>query len=84
MKKNITIICLLLSAVVILDSLNVWHALAMFYVAGEIPGTHASINASTMMSIFALLIGFVLARIGNRAILSLFDRIWIKRTSQHA
>jgi predicted membrane metal-binding protein len=84
MKKAITIICLVLSAVIILDSFNAWQALAMFYLAGEIPGTHASISAGTMMSVFALLIGFVLARIGNKAILSLFDRVSFKRPSQHA
>lgn len=84
MKKAITIICLVLSAVIILDTFNVWHSVAMFYIAGEIPGTRTSINAGTMMSIFALLIGFVLARIGNKAILSLVDRFLIKRTQQHA
>jgi hypothetical protein len=82
MKKSITTICLTLSAVIILDSFNAWHALAMFYLAGEIPGTHTSISASTMMSVFALLIGFVLARLGNKAVLSLFDRISFKRTQQ--
>jgi uncharacterized membrane protein (DUF485 family) len=56
----------------------------MFYLAGEIPGTHASINAGTMLAVFALLIGFVLARIGNKAVLSLFDRLSIKQSSQHA
>ena len=78
MKKAITIICIILSAILILDSMNAWHAIAMFYLAGEIPGTHRSINAGTMMSIFALLIGFVVARIGNKAVLSLFDRLTAK------
>ncbi|HEY8992450.1 MAG TPA: hypothetical protein VIM37_01210 [Candidatus Microsaccharimonas sp.] len=82
MKKLITTICLVLSAVIILDSFNTWHALAMFYLAGEIPGTHTSISAGTMMSVFALLIGFVLARLGNKAVLSLFDRVSLKRTNQ--
>ncbi|MDB5179392.1 MAG: hypothetical protein JWN12_24 [Candidatus Saccharibacteria bacterium] len=84
MKKVITIICLALSAVIILDSFNAWHAFAMFYLAGEIPGTRTSISANTMMSVFALLIGFVLARIGNKAVLSLFDRVSLKRSNQHA
>jgi uncharacterized membrane protein (DUF485 family) len=82
MKKTITTICLILSAVIILDGFNTWHALAMFYLAGEIPGTHTSISAGTMLSVFALLIGFVLARLGNKAILSLFDRLSFKRTNQ--
>ncbi|HEY8886002.1 MAG TPA: hypothetical protein VIM31_00685 [Candidatus Microsaccharimonas sp.] len=84
MKKAITVICIVLSAVIILDSFNAWHAVAMFYLAGEIPGTHTSVSADTMMSVFALLFGFVLARIGNKAVLSLFDRVSIKRTSQRA
>lgn len=85
MKKALTIIFTILSAVIIFDSFNGWHAIAMFYLAGEIPGTHTSISATTMMSLFALLFGFVLARIGNKAVLSLFDRISFKRSHhQHA
>jgi hypothetical protein len=84
MKKAIIITCLVLSAIIILDSFNAWHAIAMFYLAGEIPGTRTSISADTMMSVFALLIGFVLARIGNRFVLSLFDRVSLKRSHQHA
>ena len=75
MKKVITIICIALSAILILDSMNIWHALVMFYVAGEIPGTRQSLSAGTMMQLFALLIGFVIARVSNKAILSLFDRL---------
>ena len=75
MKKTITIICIILSSILILDSMDAWHAIAMFYLAGEIPGTHQSLNAGTMMELFALLIGFVIARIGNTATLSFFDRV---------
>lgn len=82
MKKVITIICLALSAVIILDSFNALHAVAMFYLAGEIPGTRTSISPSTMLSVFALLIGFVLARIGNKALLLLIGRIIQTLTSQ--
>jgi len=78
MKKATIIICLSLSALLILDSMNIWHAIVMFYLAGEIPGTRSSLSAVTMMQVFALLIGFVIARIGNRAFLSLFDRLAIK------
>jgi len=87
MKKVFTIVFVLLSAVIILDSFNAWHALVMFYVAGEIPGTRTSLSASTMLSIFALLIGFVVARIGNKAVMSFFERSSvksIKRSSQRA
>ena len=78
MKKVITIICLALSTILILDSMNIWHALVMFYVAGEIPGTRQSLSAGTMMQLFALLIGFVIARVSNKTILSLFDRFSLK------
>lgn len=84
MKKAITITCLVLSAVIILDSFNAWHALMMFYLAGEIPGTQTSLSANTMMSVFALPLGFVLARIGNKTVLSLVDRMSIKRTTHRA
>ena len=78
MKKAIIITSLILSSVLILDGFNAWYALAMFYVAGEIPGTRTSLNPSTMMSIFALLTGFVLARIGNRFVLSVFEYLFTR------
>jgi hypothetical protein len=74
MKKLITITCIALSAIIILDSFNAWHALIMFYLAGEIPGTRKSISASTMLQIFALLTGFVVARIGNHALQPVFEK----------
>ena len=82
MKKVFTTIFILLSAVIILDSFNAWHALVMFYVAGEIPGTRTSLSASTMLSIFALLIGFVLARISNKAVIAFFERSSVKPIKQ--
>jgi len=79
MKKTITIISLILSAVLILDTMNVWHALFMFYLAGEIPGTRSSVSASIMLQVFALLIGFVLARLSNHAVLYFSRRINFRR-----
>ena len=81
MKKIITIICLLLSTVIIFDSFDAWHAVAMLYFAGEIPGTHTSISPGIMLSVFALLIGFTLARISNKIKLVLFIRSILKRTN---
>ena len=74
MKKTLILTLTILSALLILDSMNAWHAVAMFYLAGEIPGTHHSLSAATMMEVFAMLTGFVIARISNRAILSLLVR----------
>ena len=80
MKKLITLVFTTLSAIIILDSFNAWHAIAMFYLAGEIPGTRTSINAETMLSIFALLIGFVLARISSKIALSIAGYISTKQS----
>lgn len=78
MKKAIIIICISLSALLILDTLNVGQAITMFYLAGEIPGTKHSLSASTTLQLFALLTGFAVARIGNRALLTLLDRLRTK------
>ncbi|RWZ78169.1 MAG: hypothetical protein EOT05_00135 [Candidatus Microsaccharimonas sossegonensis] len=81
MKKTITIICSLLAAIIILDSFNAWQVIVMFYIVGEVPGTRTSISANTMMSLFALLLGFVLARISHNAVLALFDYLMQKRSA---
>lgn len=63
MKKAITITLTALSAILILDSMNFGYALAMFYLAGIVPGTNLVIDADRMLSLFVILLGFVLARI---------------------
>lgn len=63
MKKTIIILCISLSALMILDSMNAGHALVMFVLAGVIPGTNVAIDASNMLILFTLLIGFTLSRI---------------------
>ena len=75
MKKTIIITCLIFSALLILDSMNTLQAVFMFYLAGKIPGTQTYLSAGTMMELFALLFGFVLARIGNRSLVSFFNRV---------
>jgi len=74
MKKLIIITCITLSALLIFDTMDAGHAIVMFYLAGQIPYTNTSLSASTMLQFFALLTGFVLARLGNRAVISLADR----------
>jgi len=66
MKKTFTIIFTILSALLILDSMDVSHAIAMFLLAGIIPGTNIALTADRMLELFALLIGFVLARVSIR------------------
>ena len=75
MKKKLTIIFTILSALLILDSMNVVHAIAIFMLAGIIPGTNIVLNADRMLEGFTLLLGFVLARISvyaGRAIATYF------------
>jgi hypothetical protein len=83
MKKILTITCLALSAMLILDSMNVWHALFMFYLAGEIPGTKSSVSPTIMLQAFALMTGFVFARLGNSAVLVLKNYLDARRTQTH-
>ena len=66
MKKNLTIIFIVLSALLILDSMNAFHALTMFMLAGIIPGTNIVINADRMLEFFTFFLGFVLARVSVR------------------
>jgi hypothetical protein len=63
MKKTIALILTILSALLILDSMDAFHALAMFMLAGIVPGTHIALSATFMLELFTLLLGFVLARI---------------------
>lgn len=63
MKNTISIIFIILALMLILDSMNIGHMVAMFLLAGIIPGTNLVLNAERMLELFALLIGFVLARV---------------------
>jgi hypothetical protein len=65
MKKTIAIILTIFSLILILDSMNAGQAVAMFLLAGIIPGTNFVVSASQMLQLFALLIGFVLARVST-------------------
>ncbi len=75
MRKAIIITCLVLSGLMILDSMNVGPAFVLLIFAGVIPGTNIVLSAQTMMGLFALLTGFVLARIANYFFLMLFARM---------
>jgi len=79
MKKAITITLLILSALLILDSVNAGQAIVMLYLAGQIPGTSLYLSASTMLQGFALLIGFILARIANQIAIACFGFIKLQR-----
>lgn len=65
MKKTVSIIFIILALMLILDSMNIGHMVAMFLLAGIIPGTNLTLNADRMLELCALLIGFVLARVAT-------------------
>ena len=67
MKKKIAVTITILSFILILDSMNAGHALAMFLLAGVVPGTNIVLSADRMLELIALLTGFVFARISIRA-----------------
>ena len=68
MKKAITITCINLSALLILDSMNAAQAAVMFIIAGNIPGTDIFVSATGMLTFFLFLLGIVTGRITARAI----------------
>ena len=63
MKKALTASFTILSLILILDSINAGHAIAMFILAGIIPGTNIAVSADRMLEVCVLLIGFILSRI---------------------
>jgi len=71
MKKLITIIMVILSLLLILDSFNFGHALMMFYLAGVIPGTNIALGAAQMLEFFAVVAGFTVARVMTYTVRSL-------------
>lgn len=71
MKKTVALIFTILSALLILDSLNAGQALLMFVLAGQVPGTSIIISASVMLQAYLVLIGFVCARLFIAALNSL-------------
>lgn len=62
MKKTISLILIAASWVLILDTFNAGQTIVSFLLTGTIPGTPFTINASVMLAIYALAIGFTLAR----------------------
>lgn len=74
MRKNLTIIFTALSVLMILDSLEVAQTLAMFFLAGQIPGTHFYISATAMLEFYALALGFVISRLTIHAFSALRSR----------
>jgi len=75
MKKTIAIIITIFSLLLILDSFNFGHALMMFYLAGVIPGTNVILDGAQMLELFAIIAGFIVARVVNYIVLSFIPNI---------
>lgn len=67
MKKSLIIIVNILSAIVILDSLNALHAIIYFVIAGQIPGTSVYLDSDTMLALCMVPLGFIFGRLSTRA-----------------
>jgi hypothetical protein len=67
-QKTVTSVSLVLSGVLILDSLNAGHAIIMLLIAGQIPGTDLFIPADTMLITLTGVFGVVCGRVTSRVI----------------
>lgn len=65
-RNAIIITCLVLSALLILDSLNAFQALLYFLIAGKLPGMNVYVEATTLLSLYGLITGFVAGRLAVR------------------
>lgn len=74
MRKAIIITSLILSSILILDTFSFGYALAMFFLAGVVPGTQLVVSADQMLSLYALLLGFVFARVSQHFIRAAMSR----------
>ena len=74
MRKVIITTSLVFSALIILDSLNLGHALMMFLVAGQIPGTKFALDATTMLWLSMGALGFIVGRLSSSAVIALEAR----------
>jgi hypothetical protein len=71
MKKIIIITSLIVSTILIFDSVNVGATLAMFVIAGQVPGTSTSLDAQALLFIYLLIAGFFTSRATSRLVAAL-------------
>jgi hypothetical protein len=67
-KQVVTIISLIGSGIIILDSLQVPQALFMFLLAGIVPGTSIVLSGEQMLDFYLLIGGFIFARLISRLV----------------
>ncbi len=65
MKKRISIALIIASLILILDTFNAGQALVTFLLTGTIPGTSITLSASLMLMLYALVAGFIGARVAG-------------------
>lgn len=80
MKQFFTTTFIILSVIIILDSMNFGHALMMFLLAGVLPGTTIVLSGEQMLQLFTIIFGFICARIVTRASAYAINR----QTAQHS
>ena len=68
MKKVITLLSLIGSGIIILDSFHVIDSLAAFLIAGLVPGTNIVLAPQQMLDIFVGAFGFMASRLALSAI----------------
>ena len=61
MRKSIIFSCIAGSLAIILGQFGFYNAALMLFLAGVIPGTHYSISASGMFSLFVIIIAAIIA-----------------------
>ena len=82
MKKTITILLILCSTLLILDSFNFGHAMMMFLLAGVVPGTNIIIDADSMLELVAIVSGFIVARVVTAIVRSALAKPSVAQLSQ--
>ncbi len=75
MKHTLTVIFLILSILLILDSFNAGHAIMLFVLAGIIPGTDIVLSADRSLELIAVVIGVTIGRISWRIGLALVNGV---------
>jgi hypothetical protein len=73
MKKAAIIITNFISLMLILNSMDIVNALALFVIAGRIPGTEWYLPAEFMTLVTVGTIGFFVGRLSNRFILVILE-----------
>jgi hypothetical protein len=81
MKNIVTKICLILSAVIILDSMGIWHMLVAFFFVGIIPGTDIMLAPILMIYLMLILSSLVIGVFVALPIIRKYSSINVRQTA---